>query len=116
MGYQSHFFLLSLYLVVLGTFKYLIFPTGLLHPFSPSVLTDKKLDANDVQRHVIIVSLPTKNIQSGPAFTLSQDILNLIKINDQTIQLEYNGKLINIIQSDIQASNGVIHIIDQVIV
>ena len=80
---------------------------------------DKKLEANDVQRHVIKVSIPSESFATGPVFTLSKEIIILIKSPVKSTstpnQLQYNGKSINIVETDIQASNGVIHIIDSLI-
>ena len=82
-------------------------------------LGDKKLEANDVQRHVIKVTIPAESIATGPVFTLSKEIIMLIKTPEGEStpnQLQYNGKSINIVETDIQASNGVIHIIDSLII
>ena len=80
---------------------------------------DKKLEANDVQRHVIKVSIPSESFATGPVFTLSKEIIILIKSPVKSTstpnQLQYNGKSIDIVETDIQASNGVIHIIDSLI-
>ena len=81
-------------------------------------LGNKKLEANDVQRHIVKVTIPDENIATGPVFTLSKEIITLVKTPGESTpnQLEYNGKLINIVVTDIQASNGVIHIIDSLII
>ena len=80
---------------------------------------DKKLEANDVQRHVIKVSIPSESFATGPVFTLSKEIIILIqspvKSTTSPNQLQYNGKSIDIVETDVQASNGVIHIIDSII-
>ena len=79
---------------------------------------DKKLEAIDVQRHVVKVTIPEENIATGPVFTMSKEIITLIKIPGESTpnQLEYNGKTINFVVADIQASNGVIHMIDSLII
>ena len=82
-------------------------------------LGDKKLEANDVQRHVIKVTIPAESIATGPVFTLSKEIIMLIKTPEGEStpnKLQFNGKSINIVETDIQASNGVIHIIDSLII
>ena len=81
-------------------------------------LGNKKLEANDVQRHIVKVIIPDENIATGPVFTLSKEIITLVKTPGESTpnQLEYNGKSINIVVTDIQASNGVIHIIDSLII
>ena len=87
--------------------------------FAPSDLAFRKFYrgttmAKDLKRHVIGVKLPSANIETGPAATLSGDVINLVK-NSDSVQIEYNGKVINVVQADISASNGVIHVVDQVI-
>ena len=55
---------------------------------------------------------------TGVISTYLGDRLHLIKSDNGDVQILnlYNGKSINIVTADIQASNGVIHIIDQVII
>ena len=69
----------------------------------------------DLQRHVIGVKLTSDSIETGPVATLSGDVLNLVKDSNNKVTIEYNGKMINVVKADISASNGVIHVIDQVI-
>ena len=70
----------------------------------------------DLKRHVIGVKLTSDSIETGPVATLSGDVLKLVKdpTNSQ-ITIEYNGKMINLVEADISASNGIIHVVDQVI-
>jgi len=68
----------------------------------------------DLKRHIIGVKLPSSNIETGPAATLSGDVINLVKDSD-SVRIEYNGQVINVLQADISASNGVIHVVDKVI-
>ena len=80
---------------------------------------NKKLEEIDVQRHVVKVIIPDENIATGPVFTMSKEIITLIKTpggESTPNQLEYDGKSINFVVTDIQASNGVIHIIDSLII
>ena len=61
------------------------------------------------------MKLPADSIETGPAFTLSGQIVNLSKTPEGAVQIEYNGKSVNVVQTDISASNGIIHIIDGII-
>ena len=72
--------------------------------------------AKDLKRHLILVKLPSENIVNGPAFTMSGEVVNLVKTSQGEIQIQYESKSINVVQADIQASNGIIHVIDQYIV
>ena len=70
----------------------------------------------DLKRHVIGVKLTSDSIETGPVATLSGDVLNLVKDpTSSKITIEYNGKMINLVEADISASNGIIHVVDQVI-
>ena len=53
---------------------------------------------------------------TGSIYTYLGERLPIIKSDNGSVQIYYNGKSINIVTADIQASNGVIHIIDQVII
>ena len=72
--------------------------------------------AKDLKRHLILVKLPSENIVNGPAFTMSGEVVNLVKTSQGEIQIQFESKSINVVQADIQASNGIIHVIDQYIV
>ena len=72
--------------------------------------------AEDLKRHLIAVKLPSENIVNGPAFTLSDEVVTFVKSSQGEIEIQYKGKSINVVQADIQASNGIIHVIDQYIV
>ena len=70
----------------------------------------------DLKRHVIGVKLTSDSIETGPVATLSGDVLTLVKDpTNSKITIEYNGKMINVVEADISASNGIIHVVDQVI-
>ncbi|MGF1676467.1 MAG: fasciclin domain-containing protein [Rivularia sp. (in: cyanobacteria)] len=62
--------------------------------------------------HVVPGNLTANQIQSGEIQTLANNPLN-IQVDQATNQVRVNGATVT--QPDIQASNGVIHIIDQVI-
>ena len=72
--------------------------------------------AKDLKRHLIAVKLPSESVVTGPAFTMSGEVVNLVKTTQDAIQIQYNGKSINVTKPDIQASNGIIHVIDQFLV
>ena len=67
-------------------------------------------------RHIIAVKkIPSAGITNGPVSTLLLEKIMLLKSDEGGVQIYYNGKLINIVTADKEASNGVIHIIDKVI-
>lgn len=87
--------------------------------FAPSDEAFLKLSSfsfapQDLKRHVIAVKLPSNSIESGPAFTASGDIVNLIK-SSSTVEIQYKNTTVQVVEADIMASNGVIHVIDQVL-
>lgn len=67
----------------------------------------------DLKRHLIAVKLPESSIETGPAFTLSGQVINLIK-NEAGIQIAYNDKLINVSEG-MEASNGIVYAVDNLI-
>jgi len=80
--------------------------------------------AEDLKRHLIPVKIPSESLVTGPAFTMSGEVINIVKLPlkiKNQIQIRYKKKnhieekSINVVQTDIQASNGVIHVIDQFI-
>ena len=68
-------------------------------------------------RHIIAVKkIPSAGITNGlQVSTLLLEKIMLLKSDEGGVQIYYNGKLINIVTADKEASNGVIHIIDKVI-
>ena len=68
-------------------------------------------------RHIIAVKkIPSAGITNGQQVsTLLLEKIMLLKSDEGGVQIYYNGKLINIVTADKEASNGVIHIIDKVI-
>ncbi len=69
----------------------------------------------DLKRHLIAVKLPLEALETGPAFTLSGQVVNIVKNGNDAVQIVYNGSTVNVIQPDIQASNGIIHLVDGII-
>ena len=67
-------------------------------------------------RHIIAVKkIPSAGITNGLVSTLLLEKIMLLKSDEGGVQIYYNGKLINVVTADKEASNGVIHIIDKVI-
>ena len=65
--------------------------------------------------HTIVgKKLKTENLQNGPVTTLAEEVINVLK-KDRKVYVQYNGKTAEVIQSDIIASNGVIHIINNLL-
>ena len=70
-------------------------------------------------RHVVYdATVLAADIEIGPLKTLGGEVIDII-IEDNTggdvIQIEYKGSLSSIVVADVMASNGVIHVIDNVI-
>ena len=71
-----------------------------------------------VARHVVNGSTVLEaDIETGPLKTLGGEVINIAGLcNIQCyIIIEYNGSLSNVVTADVMASNGVIHVIDSVI-
>merc|ERR1711879_391013 len=52
---------------------------------------------------------------TGPVETIGGEVIDLIKTDAGGVQIGYEGNTINVVTADVMASNGVIHIIDKVI-
>ena len=69
-----------------------------------------------VLRHVIGgATVPAADVTTGPVETLGGETIDLIKTDEGGVQISYMGNLINVVTADVMASNGVIHVIDEVI-
>ena len=69
-----------------------------------------------VLRHVIGgATVPAADVTTGPVETLGGEVIDLIKTDEGGVQISYMGNLINVVTADVMASNGVIHVIDEVI-
>jgi len=69
-----------------------------------------------VLRHVIGgATVLAADVTTGPVETLGGETIDLIKKNHGGVQISYKGNVVNVVTADVTASNGVIHVIDEVI-
>merc|ERR1712156_404884 len=68
-----------------------------------------------VSRHVVPGNtVYAADVTTGDVETFGGENIDLIK-NDSGVQVSYNGNAVNVISADVKANNGVIHVIDAVI-
>merc|ERR1711997_507521 len=84
-------------------------PPGTLESLSPAAAKEIIL------RHVINAKVPASDVTTGPVYTYGGAIINLVKTNRGGVQIVYNSNTVNVVTADVEASNGVIHVIDNVI-
>jgi uncharacterized surface protein with fasciclin (FAS1) repeats len=81
----------------------------------PEECLDKKDEKATLLRHVLRGNtVLAADVTSGPVETLGEDI-TLFKTSNGGVEIKYNENHINVVTADIMASNGVIHVIDKVI-
>jgi len=68
-----------------------------------------------ILRHVVAAKVPAAAVQTGRVKTLGGEYIKLIKTPSGGVQIKYNGNINNVVTADVGASNGVIHVIDSVI-
>ena len=68
-----------------------------------------------ILRHVIPAKVLAADVVTGPVETLGGEVIDLIKTDAGGVQITYEGNTITVDKADVMASNGVIHIIDKVI-
>jgi len=69
-----------------------------------------------VSRHVIAgATVMAADVATGSVETFGGESIDLIKTEDGGVQVSYNGNAVNVVAADVGASNGVIHVIDAVI-
>merc|ERR1739838_925942 len=84
-------------------------PEGTLETLTNEQLTELFL------RHVVGgATVLAADVTTGPVETFGGETIDLIK-TDAGILISYQNNLINVVTTDVMASNGVIHIIDKVI-
>merc|ERR1711935_669576 len=76
--------------------------------------TEQKLAI--VSRHVVAnATVLAADVTTGPVKTLGGEMIDLIKTDAGGVQISYMGNVVNVVTADVMASNGVIHVIDEVI-
>ena len=69
-----------------------------------------------VLRHVVTAKVPASAVTTGPVKTIGGEVIDLIKTPEGGVQIKYNAFTThNVVTADVMASNGVIHVIDSVI-
>merc|ERR1712209_298603 len=68
-----------------------------------------------VLRHVVTAKVPAAAVATGPVETIGGETIDLVKTAEGGVQVNYNGGTSNVVAADVMASNGVIHVIDKVI-
>ena len=84
-------------------------PAGTLESLTPAQAKEIVL------RHVVTAKVPAADVATGPVETIGGEVIDLIKTEAGGVQIGYEGNTINVVTADVMASNGVIHIIDKVI-
>merc|ERR1711937_731503 len=88
--------------------------------FAPSDDAFAKLPAGTLEsltteQATAIVSRHVVDVATGPVGTFGGETIDLIKTEQGGVQVSYNGNAVNVVTADVKASNGVIHVIDNVI-
>merc|ERR1712045_795199 len=68
-----------------------------------------------VLRHVVTAKVPAAAVTTGPVETIGGESIDLVKTAEGGVQVNFNGGTSNVVAADVMASNGVIHVIDKVI-
>merc|ERR1712111_42951 len=68
-----------------------------------------------ILRHVVKGKVPASAVQTGIISTFGGEQIKLIKTQSGGVQVKYNGGVSNVVTADVNACNGVIHVIDKVI-
>ena len=68
-----------------------------------------------ILRHVVTAKVPAAAVTTGPVGTIGGEEIGLVKTAAGGVQINYNGNTQNVVTADVMASNGVIHVIDSVI-
>merc|ERR550534_1976935 len=69
-----------------------------------------------VLRHVVgNATVLAADVTTGPVETLGGETIDLIKTDAGGVQISYMNNLVNVVTADVMANNGVIHVLDEVI-
>merc|ERR1711997_278986 len=69
-----------------------------------------------VARHVVAgATVMAADVATGDVETFGGETVGLVKTEEGGVQVSYNGNAVNVVAADVEASNGVIHVIDAVI-
>merc|ERR1711997_561146 len=69
-----------------------------------------------VSRHVVAgATVLAADVATGDVATFGGENVGLVKTDEGGVQVTYNGQTDNVVTADVKASNGVIHVIDNVI-
>merc|ERR1712241_1283269 len=69
-----------------------------------------------VSRHVVAgATVKAADVTTGEVETFGGEEIGLIKTSEGGVQVAYNGQTVNVVTADVMGSNGVIHVIDDVI-
>merc|ERR1711997_203917 len=69
-----------------------------------------------VRRHVVAgITVPVADVATGDVATFGGENVGLVKTDEGGVQVTYNGQTVNVVTADVKARNGVIHVIDNVI-
>merc|ERR1711878_87943 len=68
-----------------------------------------------VLRHVVTAKVPAAAVTTGPVETIGGETIDLVKTAKGGVQVNFMGGSSNVVAADVMASNGVIHVIDSVI-
>ena len=69
-----------------------------------------------VLRHVVGgATVAAADVTTGPVETLGGEVIDLIKTDEGGVLISYMGNEIKVVTADVMASNGVIHVIEEVI-
>merc|ERR1712194_190632 len=70
-----------------------------------------------IARHVVAgATVKAADVTTGDVETFGGEMIGLVKTEAGGVQVTYMGQTVNVVTADVGASNGVIHVIDNVIV
>merc|ERR1712086_1091477 len=70
-----------------------------------------------IARHVVAgATVKAADVSTGDVETFGGETIGLVKTEAGGVQVTYMGQTVNVVTADVGASNGVIHVIDNVIV